>query len=78
MSKVSKFKILPKHILVSNRDFPIGNACNNSFELWRQELYSAKDIISEYQIKSYEWLRIACHVINTDYIQSSKLTERYT
>ena len=38
-------------MLVSNRDFPIGNACNDSFELWRQELSSAKDTISEYQIK---------------------------
>ena len=52
MSKVSKFKILPKHMLVSNTDLPIGNACNNNFELWRQELCSVKDTINEDQIKS--------------------------
>ena len=76
MSKVSKFRILPKHMLVSNR--PRGNACNNNFELWRQELSSLKDIINEDQIKSYERLRIACHVITTDCIQSAKFTKHYT
>ena len=54
MSEVSKFKILPKYMLVSNRDFPIGNAYDNNFELWRQELSSSKDTINEDQIKSYE------------------------
>ena len=78
MSKVSKFRILPKHMLVSNRDFPRGNACNNNFELWRQELSSPKDTINEDQIKSYERLRIACHVITTDCIQSAKFTKHYT
>ena len=52
MSKVSKFKFIPKNMLVSNRDFHIGNACNNNFELWRQELSSDKDAINEDQIKS--------------------------
>ena len=37
MSKVSQFKILPKHMLASNRDFPIVSACNNDFKLWRQK-----------------------------------------
>ena len=46
-------------MLVSNVDFSIGNACNNNFELWRQELSSAKDTVNEDQIKSYEWLRVA-------------------
>ena len=78
MSKVSKFRILPKHMLVSNRDFPRGNACNNNFELWRQELSSPKDTINEDQIKSYERLRIACHVITTDCIQSAKFSKYFT
>ena len=78
MSKVSKFRILPQHVLVSNRDFPRGNAYNNNFELWLQELSSPKYTINEDQIKSYERLRIACHVITTDYIQSAKFTKHYT
>ena len=52
MSKVSKFKIIPKNMLASNRDFHIGNACNSNFELWHQELSSDKDAINEDQIKS--------------------------
>ena len=36
---------------------------------------SAKDTINEDQIQSYEWLRVACHVITTDCIQSAKLTK---
>ena len=78
MSKVSKFKILPKHILISNMDLPIGNACSNNSEFWRQELSSAKDTINEDQIKSYELLRIACLVITIDCIQSAKFTKHYT
>ena len=47
MSKVLKFKILPNHMLVSNRDFSTGTVCNNNFELRRQKLSSAKDTIIE-------------------------------
>ena len=60
------------------RDFLIENACNNNFELWRQELSSAKDTINEDQIKSYERLPIAYHAITTDCIQSAKFTKHYT
>ena len=59
-------------------DFPIGNACGKNFELSRQELFSSKDIKNEDQIKSYEQLRIASHVITTDCIQSAKFTKHYT
>ena len=65
-------------MLVPNVDFPIENACSNNFELWRQELSSAKDTINEDQIKSYERLRIACNVITTDCIQSAKFAKHYT
>ena len=77
MSQVTKFKILPKHMLVSNRDFPLGNAFSNDFEFWHQERSSAKDTINQEQIKCYEWLRITCHAITTVGIQSSRLTKRY-
>ena len=73
MSQVTKFKILPKHMLVSNRDFLLGNA----FEFWRQERSSAKDTINQEQIKCYEWLRTTCHAITTVGIQSARLTKRY-
>ena len=39
-------------MLVSSRHFPIGNACNNNFKLWRQELFCTKDKINEDQIKA--------------------------
>ena len=40
-------------MLASNRDFPIGNACNNNAELWCQDFSSPKDTIKEDQIKSW-------------------------
>ena len=43
---VSKFKIYSKHMLVSSRHFPIGNACNNNFKLQGQELFSNADKIN--------------------------------
>ena len=40
--------------------------------------YSTKDAINKDQIKSYERLRIACHLITTDCIQSAKFTKHDT
>ena len=81
MSKASKFKILPKHMLVSNRDFPIGNACNNNFELWCQELSSAKDTIwavtDRMSCHNY-WLHSKCKIHWTLYVKSSYVTKKMT
>ena len=65
-------------MLVSDRDFLLGNAFSNNFEFWRQERSSAKDTINQEQIKCYEWLRTTCHAITTVGIQSARLTKRYS